>query len=159
MIYNSFVGGIRKVSIDGGEPVVLVAKGNLVYPQVSPDGQLLAYFFDDETTHRPKIAVVRFEDGSPVKTFDLPASGSSLYERLFYHNFHWSPDGRALVYINTVAGVSNLWRQPMDSGKPVQITNFKSDRILSFAYSHDRRQLTLARGSQSSDAVLISESK
>jgi eukaryotic-like serine/threonine-protein kinase len=160
VIYNPFVGGIRKVSIDGGEPIEMVAEGSLRYPQVSPDGNLLAYFFDDERAHRPKIAVVKFDDGSPVKTFDLPVtSGTSLYEKLFYHSFHWSPDGRALVYINTVAGVSNLWSQPLDGGKPAQLTNFTSDRILSFAYSHDGRQLALARGSQSSDAVLISESK
>jgi len=69
VIYNPFVGGIRKVSIDGGEPVELVTKGSLLYPQVSPDGTLLAYFFDEEKTHRPKIAVVKFDDGSPVKTF------------------------------------------------------------------------------------------
>jgi serine/threonine protein kinase len=160
VIYNPFVGGLRKVSIDGGTPIELVAKGNLRNPQVSPDVKLLAYFFDDEQTKRPKIAVVKFDGGASVRTFDLPVtSGTSLYERLFYRGFHWSPDGRALVYINTLGGVSNLWSQPLDGGAAKQITDFKSDLILNFAYSRDGKALALARGNQSHDAVMISEVK
>jgi hypothetical protein len=46
-------------------------------------------------------------------------------------------DGKALVYINTLSGVSNLWRQPLDGSAAKQITNFKSDLIYSFDYSPD----------------------
>ncbi len=160
VVYNPFVGGISKVSIDGDEPIEIIAKGTLRYPQMSPDGTLLAYLSTDERTHHPRIVVVKFADASPVKTIDLPVtSGTSLYETLFYHGFHWSPDGRALVYINTLGGVSNLWSQPFDGGKPVQITNFKSDRIINFAYSRDGRQIAFSRGNQTSDAVMISEVK
>lgn len=160
VIYNPFVGGLQKVSIDGGSPIELVAKGSLRNPQASPDGKLLAYFFDDEQTKRPKIAVVEFDTGVPVRTLDLPVtSGTDLYEKLFYRGFHWSPDGRALVYINKLGGVSNLWSQPLDGSAPKQITDFKSDLILNFAYSRDGRQLAFARGNQSRDAVLISEVK
>jgi serine/threonine protein kinase len=163
IVYHPFEGGIRKVSIAGGTPVELVANGSLRYPQVSPDGKLLAYFFNDERTQRPKIAVIAFDGGAPVRTFDLPvSSGTSLYESgftLLYRGFHWSPDGRALVYINTLGGVSNLWSQPLDGGAPKQITDFKSDLILNFAYSRDGRQLALARGNQSRDVVMISEVK
>ncbi len=138
----------------------LVAKGNLRYPQVSPDGKLLAYFFDDEQTNRPKIAIIEFASGAAVRTFNLPVtSQSSLYESLFYRGFHWSPDGRAIVYINTLGGASNLWSQPLDGSTPKQITDFKSDLIHNFAYSRDGRQLGLARGSHTRDAVLISEVK
>jgi hypothetical protein len=55
--------------------------------------------------------------------------------------------------------VSNLWSQPLDGGKAKQITDFKSDLIYNFAYSRDGRQLALARGSHTRDAVLISEVK
>jgi len=73
--------------------------------------------------------------------------------------FHFSHDGHALVYINTLVGVSNLWSLPLDGGAPKQITDFKSDLILNFAYSRDGRQLAFARGNQSRDAVMISEVK
>jgi Tol biopolymer transport system component len=160
VIYSLFLGGIFKVSIEGGSPIELVAKGNLRYPQISPDGKLLAYAFDDEQTKRPKIAVIEFEGGAPVKTFDLPVTtGTSFYESSFYHGFHWSPDGRALIYINTLSGVSNLWRQPLDGGAAKQITDFKSDLIYNFSYSRDGQDLALARGSHTRDAVLISDVK
>jgi serine/threonine protein kinase len=160
LVYSLFIGGICKVSIDGGTPIELIAKGNLRYPQVSPDGKLLAYMLEDEQTKRPKIAVIKFEGGAPVKTFDLPVTtDTSFYESSFYRGFHWSPDGRALVYINTLSGISNLWRQPLDGGKAAQITDFKSDLIYTFAYSRDGRQLALARGSHTRDAVLVSETK
>jgi serine/threonine protein kinase len=163
VIYDSFMGGIHKVSLNGGGlPQVVIAKGSFHYPQVSPDGKLLAYFFDDEQTQRPKIGIIKFDDGALVKIIDLPLSaapGSSSSVDLFYRGWHWSPDGRALVYIKTLGGVSNLWSQPIDGGAAKQITNFKSDRILTFAYSWDGRQLALARGSRTSDAVLISALK
>jgi serine/threonine protein kinase len=160
VVYNSFTGGIHKVSVNGGGLMKVVAKGNLHYPQVSPDGKLLAYFFDDEQTQRPKIGIIKFDGGALVKIIDLPLSAApGSYEDIFYRGWHWSPDGRALVYVKTLGGVSNLWSQPIDGDAAKQITNFKSDRILTFSYSWDGRQLALARGSRTSDAVLISALK
>ncbi|HUS10022.1 MAG TPA: protein kinase [Pyrinomonadaceae bacterium] len=160
MVYNPFTGGIFKVSTEGGSPIKLVTKGSLCYPQLSPDGKTVAYFFKDEHSLRPQIGIIKFDDGTLVKTIDLPLTAfPGTYDILFYRGWHWSPDGRAVVYINTLGGVSNLWSQPLDGGSPGQITNFKSDRILTFAYSSDGRQLALARGSHTSDAVLITEAK
>ncbi len=160
VLYNPFTGGIRKVSLDDGTDFEVVAKGNLRYPQLSPDGRMLAYFLDDPRTNRPQIGIIDFASGAPLRTLDLPVtSQTSLYESLFYRGFHWTHDGRAIVYINTLSGVSNLWSQPLDGGKPVQLTNFNADRILSFAYSRDGRQLALSRGNPRSDAVLISDVK
>jgi eukaryotic-like serine/threonine-protein kinase len=160
LLYNPFTGGIRKLSFADGTETELVAKGNLRYPQVSPDGRFVAYFFDDQRTSRPRIAIIEFVSGATIRTFDLPVtSQSSLYESLFYRGFHWSPDGRAIIYLNTLEGVSNLWSQPLDGSTAKQITDFKSDLIYNFAYSRDGRQLALARGSHTRDAVLISEMK
>jgi len=54
-------------------------------------------------------------------------------------------------------GVSNLWAQPADGGKPRRITNFTSDRIFWFDFSHDGRQIALSRGAQTGDVVLIKD--
>jgi hypothetical protein len=70
-----------------------------------------------------------------------------------------SPDGRALAFIDTKNGVSKIVAQPLEGGPPKQLTDFKADRIFSFAYSRDGRQLALSRGTQSSDVVLISDFK
>ena len=69
----------------------------------------------------------------------------------------WTPDGRALRYIDTQGGVSNIWSQPLDGTKPVQLTNFKTGRIFNFDWSRDGKWLALARGTTTSDVVLISD--
>jgi Tol biopolymer transport system component len=68
----------------------------------------------------------------------------------------WAPDGRALDYILTRGGASNIWRQALAGGPPKQISNFKSDLIFFFAWSRDGKQLALERGATSSDVILIS---
>ena len=104
--------------------------------------------------------MIKFEGAGPVKTFQLPVSSSpSHFDSLSYRGFHWSPDGKGLVYINTLGGISNLWRQPLDGGPAKQITDFKSDLIYNFAYARDGKTLAFARGSNTRDAVLITDVK
>jgi Tol biopolymer transport system component len=157
VIYSPFTGGIHRVSIDGGQPIDLMPKGHLSYPQVSPGGNLVAHFFNDEKSLQPKIGILNFDSGSWLKTIDLPLTAQpGAADHSSYRGWHWFPDGSAIVYVNTFGGVSNLWRQPINGGPAIQITDFKSDRILNFAFSPDGRLLALARASQASEAVLIS---
>ncbi|HKC63286.1 MAG TPA: hypothetical protein VKB86_06590 [Pyrinomonadaceae bacterium] len=55
--------------------------------------------------------------------------------------------------------MSNLWSQPFQGGEPKQLTDFNSDQIFWFDYSADYHKLALARGTQTSDVVLISDLK
>jgi Tol biopolymer transport system component len=66
----------------------------------------------------------------------------------------WTPDSRAIGYVNTVKGVSNIREQSLEGGAPKQVTHFTSGHIFNFAWS-PKGDLALARGSQSSDVVLI----
>lgn len=160
LVINPYLGGIFKIPAEGGEPIEVVTEGPLVYPQVSPDGQMLAYLVSDKDTKRPKINVIKFDGGALVTTFDLPVSAGINYsESLSYRGFHWSPDGKGIVYIDTTNGVSNLRHQPLDGGPSKQVTDFKTDRIFTFAYAHDGKTLALARGSDTPDAVLITDMK
>jgi Tol biopolymer transport system component len=68
----------------------------------------------------------------------------------------WSPDGKSFQYVLTRGGVSNLWDQPLSGGPARQLTHFKAATILDFAWSHDGKQLVLARGNRNSNVVLIS---
>jgi hypothetical protein len=61
------------------------------------------------------------------------------------------------VYIDTIGGVSNLWRKPLDGGRAKQITDFKTDRIYTFAFAHDGKTIALGRGNDTPDAVLIKD--
>ncbi|MDQ3254953.1 MAG: DPP IV N-terminal domain-containing protein, partial [Acidobacteriota bacterium] len=151
LVYRTALGKptVWKIPADGGEPVQLTDKFSRS-PTVSPDGKLVAYFYSDENTSY-RIAVAPLEGSEPLKTFAVPANLST--------QLRWTPDGRALAYIDTKNGVSNIFAQPLDGGKPVQLTDFKADRIVSFAYSRDGKQLALSRGTQKSDVVLFSNFK
>jgi tricorn protease-like protein len=52
---------------------------------------------------------------------------------------------RALNYVATVDGVSNIWSQPLDGTPSKRLTDFKSDLVFNFDWSRDGRQLVLAR--------------
>ena len=67
----------------------------------------------------------------------------------------WRSDGRALTYVATIDGVSNIWEQLLDGGEPRQITHFKDEQIFSFAWSADGQQLACVRGNEKKSAVII----
>ena len=60
----------------------------------------------------------------------------------------------------TVMGtVGYMSPEPLDGGKPVQLTDFKTDQIFWFDFSRDGKQLALSRGTQTSDVILIRDFK
>jgi serine/threonine protein kinase/Tol biopolymer transport system component len=138
-----------QVPIQGGPPTRLdMPNRAAATPQVSPDGKLLAYFAEPAAMSNPMVlTVIPFGGGSPVYRFDVPMGATWI---------RWAPDGKALDYILTRGGASNVWRQALAGGPPKQITNFKSDLIFFFDWSRDGKQLALARGTTSSDVILIS---
>ena len=52
--------------------------------------------------------------------------------------------------------MSNIWRQPLTGGPPVQITHFRTGEIFSFAWSPDGQWLSLGSGLNRSDVVVMS---
>jgi Tol biopolymer transport system component len=73
-----------------------------------------------------------------------------------YGSLLWSPDGKSLQYLLTENGASNIWEQPLDGGKPHQLTKFPTGQIFDFHWSRDGKRLLLSRGEVSSDVVLLS---
>ncbi|MBL8208053.1 MAG: protein kinase [Blastocatellia bacterium] len=146
VVYKSGSSGkttLWKVPIDSGAPVQITNKYS-EYPVISPDGKLIACRYKDEPASPTTIAIIPFEGGEPIKTFDLPIS-----------HMRWTTDARALTFIVTRAGVSNLWNQPLAGGPPKQLTNFQAETIHSFAWSRDGKRLALVRGVINNDVVLI----
>ena len=64
-IYGTVGDVLRKVSIDGGTPTKLTDKVEH-YPEVSPDGRLLAYISVDDQRKHPKITIAAFDNGTPI---------------------------------------------------------------------------------------------
>ncbi len=143
-------GTVWKMPIDGGKAVQLSGPtANL--PSVSPDGKQIVCFYWDEQANPPRGAmIIPFEGGVPTKRFNL-SSGGMVYGFVL----HWTLDGRAILFIDT----RNIWSQPLDGGEPVQLTNFQGDQIFNFDYSPDGKWLAAARGSVTSDVVLISDAR
>jgi TolB protein len=137
---------IRKVSVDGGNPVALTDIFSWG-PVVSPDGKLVAFGAFPDVMKPSQVAVMPLEGGPAIKMLPI----SALVE--------WSPDGKALTYVETTKGVGNIWRYPLEGGKPTQLTHFDSDRIFSHRWSRDGKRLALARGRTISDVVLFSNFK
>ncbi|HYE65796.1 MAG TPA: protein kinase [Pyrinomonadaceae bacterium] len=154
VVYESFDSGqwtLWKTPIDGGDPVQLTDKMSSS-PAISPDGKLIAYYYaDEQTAWQRKMAIMPFDGGPPVKVFDVPPSAGGVIK--------WTPDGRAMTYVDTRGGVSNVWSQPLDGGPPKQLTDFKADQIFFFDWSGDGKQLATSRGLVITDVVLIGDFK
>lgn len=148
IVYQALAGvnwNLLRIPADGGTPA-LMAENILTAPSLSPDGKHFAYPYWDEGGQTTKTVVVPFEGGPPVKTFDnLPLK------------LVWTTDSRALAYVDTRGGISNIWTQPLAGGEPRQLTDFDKDELFAFAWSPDGRQLALARGFVTRDVVLVKD--
>ncbi|CAN5697887.1 hypothetical protein BH24ACI2_BH24ACI2_00770 [soil metagenome] len=150
--YHSTKGGAAmwRVPVEGGQPEKLFA-GRYFPSAVSPDGKFLAASVRPEAAKAYSLAVLAVEENSlRVVSEFKPVEGAELPNWL-----RWTPDGKAIVYIVTKKGISNLWAQPVDGGKPKQLTNFTSNRIYSFDFSPDGKQIICARGELSGYIVLL----
>jgi len=139
-----------KVPIEGGPPVQLT-KTRAMKPAISPDGEMIAYSYLDIELNPSRwgIGIVSSEGGDRLRRFDFPSTVTDRQVR-------WSPDGRAIAFINGPEGVSDIWIQPLDGGPPKRLTNFKSDRILAFDWSADHRSLAFVSNVETRDVILIS---
>jgi serine/threonine protein kinase/Tol biopolymer transport system component len=137
---------VWRVSIDGGDPVKII-DNNAWMPVVSPDNQFIACRYDVEAGQQG-IAILPFQGGPPVKLLRIP-----IRER---QRIQWSADSRSLTYVDTVNGVYNIWTYEIASDSRKQVTHFKSDQILAYAWSPDHKQLASDRGAELRDVMIIS---
>lgn len=141
---------ILKVSIEGGAPTPIRIDDDqktAFSARLSPDGKHLAFVTFDDRTFKKSIRIAAFDGervGATEREFDYN----------LINNFIWSPDSKSLTYLS-VESIPNLWRLPVDVGKPQPITDFKSGRIFNFAWSRDGKRLFMSRGIVNNDLVLI----
>lgn len=148
--FGEVLSSVWKVPIEGGEPRQ-VTRPHQTYPDVSPDGGRIVYSYMEKTPDGAgqwRLGIAGVEDGKQLVSFALPASVTNRLTR-------WTPDGRGLVFISTVGGVSNLWLQPADGGDARQLTDFSAQQIEAFDLARDGRGLAVVRSLKTSDVVLL----
>ena len=138
-----------KVPVTGGEYVEITNKP-IARAVISPDGSRIACLYRETADESYKIGILPFEGGPPLKLFDIISATTRL--------LRWANDGQSIYYTDERNGVSNIWQLPVDSNGPgTQVTRFTDGTIRSFAWSRDGKQLAVARGTQTSDVVLITD--
>jgi TolB protein len=151
VFFNNLPGShpLKRVSAEGGTTVLLNDRWNRS-PAISPDGKLVAVWHAEMFADDWQLALIPLQTGgNPIKTFSVP----SIEGRI-----RWTEDGRGLLYIVTVDGVSNIWRQSLAGGKPAPVTQFQNDLIFSFDVSRDGKTLVCERGTSARDVILLSDS-
>jgi serine/threonine protein kinase/Tol biopolymer transport system component len=136
--------------------VTTLFDGEATFPKISPDGRHVAFLYHPSApggtaAAGSRICVVSATGGAVEKSFDVPATAFAIPD------IRWTPNGKELVYLELRAGATNLWLQPLDGGKPKQLTHFADGIIYNFVWSYDGKVLALSRGTYLSDAVLFSE--
>lgn len=156
VVYSDFAkDGIWKISLDGGEPVLLTTDyyQRDFAPAISPNGKLIASYNLDRPDGALRIAIHPFAGGGPIKILQIPWTKDLTQD--FISPLRWTRDGRAITYINARDDVFNIWNQRLDGSPPEQLTHFTSDKIFWFDWSRDGKRLVLARGSIARNAILI----
>jgi len=150
LLYHSAAYETRRVRPDGtfGPPLKTRTRDSLA---VSPDGTRIAGSYPAPSRSKFMIDVIPFDGGEPERTFG--ALPGTAWNR---PSLRWTPDGRALTYVTTVAGTSNIWIQPLAGGPPRQLTNLTDTRIWAHSWAADGR-LALARGRVEKDIVLVTD--
>jgi len=157
LVYTRYADQVAlwKVAIEGGEARKLSnVSGAVLFPAISPDSKLIAFYLQKSRQDAPVMSLIPFEGGEIIKTFDVPLRLADIYERA---TLQWTADSQAVYYHALTNGVSNIWRQPIDGSPPTQVTDFQTGRIFNFAYSPGGKQLALSKGTLERDVVLIKD--
>ena len=148
---------VTRVPIEGGEPQLVaetVTEGQLLATlgfTLSPDGKQLLFAVERTTAggQVPSLVLVDVDSGRELHRRVLECDSRISEVPRF------TPDGHAVVYPIQQNEVDNLWLQPLDGSAGRQITNFRNDKIQSFEYSPDGKQLGMLRLHVESDVVIL----
>jgi Tol biopolymer transport system component/DNA-binding winged helix-turn-helix (wHTH) protein len=151
IVYTSYLSGkatIWRISIDGGPPLQLT-EGDSSWPEVSPNGEFIAYW-QAFTSQHGLLAVMPFAGGPPVKTFELPKTTYLAYR------LRWTPDSKSVMYRDAVQG---LWQQPLNQAQPSMVSGFENLVISQFNWSRDGKNLVYNRGAIMREIILLQNSQ
>ncbi|HQX55495.1 MAG TPA: winged helix-turn-helix domain-containing protein [Pyrinomonadaceae bacterium] len=142
---SAFRFNLWRVASEGGEEM-LVNERKIVEPALSPNGELVAYFFKDK---KWQIGILDIRNNRQIKVLDY-AEGKSRPVKLT-----WSVDGRSINYVSFVNARNSLWHQSFDESKPNFLADLGEKEITDFSLSPDGVGFASIGGKWVYDAVLI----
>lgn len=134
---------IAKIPVDGGEIVSVHEKNDPSAPIISPDGKKMLFDFYEDGAAQPWKRGLLFLENGDMGTLEENGLVQS-----------WTADSKSLI---SIRDKTNLWIVPLDGGKARRLTNFESGEIRTYALSPDFKQIVIARGSPSMEALLITD--
>ena len=144
-----------RVPITGGGAVkVSLPSPSDPYVRISPDGKWVTYTAENEAGSQKEynVVIAPSEGGKPENAFPMvPGMGMAPPQ--------WSGDGKTLYFNLMRQGASNIWKMETPGGELKQVTNFPTGLIASYAWSEDGKTLFVARGTKSSDVILLKSGK
>jgi eukaryotic-like serine/threonine-protein kinase len=154
ILYNSFnakKAGIWKIRSDGSQATHLV-QSRTSLPEISADGQYLAYIADGRTL-RAAIRVVRVADGKDMG-FEIPMRNTRRTSAILGRT-RWMPDGKSIAFLAQDAdGVNGVFVQDFVPGQDTTATRRKlggferENATESFGISPDGTRMTVASWEQ-----------
>jgi serine/threonine protein kinase/Tol biopolymer transport system component len=133
------------LELDGTPPRKIVDGKAAQESLVSPDGTrvLTAVFEAINGRLFPRRQVIPIEGGAPVASFLLPPGAEDA---------SWTPDGRAITYVDEGEGW-NLMRMALPDGKPERLTNFPDGQVVDHEWSDDGSRLVVHHRLGQQDSV------
>jgi Tol biopolymer transport system component len=147
IVYSSVQNGktyLLRMNIDGGE-IERLTDQPCSWPEVSPDGTLIACIIRDNTLGT-RMAVIPFRGGPFIRTFPIPPDdqGTRFLMR-------WTPDSKAINYKIP----SGFWRQGINDDQPEVDKNFEDVTVRNFAWSADGKNFAYVTGSTTQEIIVM----
>ena len=150
IVYNSFhpqKTGVWKIRADGTEATRIISVRTAI-PEMSPDGQYVAYIADGRST-RQAIRIFRLSDGQDMG-FSIPVLAKRRTTAIVGRT-RWTPDGKAIAFLaQDDEGVNGVFVQDFVPFQDTTATRrklggFDRERATeSFGISPDGKQLMVA---------------
>ncbi len=161
--YEDKLRGFVKLDFNTNQKTLVFPANDSTIPEsvqqlaISPDGKKAIYVSWDEKLKKIDSQIMDLETKRKTPIVFPPSAIDDNSNA--HYNFRWTNDSKNIAFVDSQNGVSNILLYPNDGGKPKQLTDFKDNKILSFSFSRDGKQLAVSRGTILSDVVIYRMNK